>query len=105
MEEAVTGGWPRCSFAADATGDQLEGTAPQAERWLLVEHPGPWPRQALTALPIDVADALSDWEGRVVLVRRPGRAGRTGPRSWVRVDARPGHESVRTGTYGPESEH
>jgi hypothetical protein len=104
MNEAVTGGWPRCSFAADAAGDPLKGTAPQADRWLLVEHPGPWPPQALTALPADITDALSDWEGRVVLVRRPGRARRAGPRRWFRVDARPGHESVRTGTYGVESE-
>jgi hypothetical protein len=104
VDEAVTGGWPRCSFAADAAADPPEGTAPQAERWLLVEHPGPWPRQALTALPADVTDALSDWEGRVVLVRRPGRARRTGPRRWFRVDSRPGHESVCTGTYGLEPE-
>jgi sucrase/ferredoxin-like protein len=104
MQDAVPGGWPRCSFAAGAAGDPLEGTAPQADRWLLVEHPGPWPRQALTALPADVTDALSDWEGRVVLVRRPGRVRRAGLRHWFRVDARPGRESVRTGTYGLESE-
>lgn len=104
MKEAVTDGWPRCSLAAGTAGDPLEGTAPQADRWLLVEHPGPWPSQALTTLPADVMDALSDWEGRVVLVRRPGRARRVAPRRWFRVDARPGHESVRTGTYGLESE-
>lgn len=104
MDAAVTGAWPRCSFAAGAAGDPLEGTAPQADRWLLVEHPGPWPHQALTALPADVTDALSDWEGRVVLVRRPGRSRPAGPRRWFRVDARPGHESVRTGTYRLEPE-
>jgi hypothetical protein len=104
MKEAGTNGWPRCSLAAGTAGDPLEGTAPQADRWLLVEHPGPWPPQALTALPADVTDALSDWEGRVVLVRRPGRARRATPRRWFRVDARPGQESVRTGTYGFESE-
>jgi hypothetical protein len=102
MNEAVTGGWPRCSLAA--AGDPLEGTAPQADRWLLVEHPGPWPAQALTALPADVTDALSDWEGRVVLVRRPGRARRSGARRWFRVDARPGRDSIRLGTYAAESE-
>jgi hypothetical protein len=104
MKEAVTDGWPRCSFAAGAAGDPLEGTAPQTGRWLLIEHPGPWPPQALTALPADVTDALADWEGRAVLVRRPGRARRAGPRQWFRVDARPGHESVRTGTYRFTSE-
>jgi hypothetical protein len=104
MSEAVTGGWRRCSFAAGAAGDPLEGTAPQADRWLLIEHPGPWPTQAITALPADVTDALSDWEGRVVLVRRPGRARRPAVRHWFRVDARPGRESVRVGTYRTESE-
>jgi sucrase/ferredoxin-like protein len=104
MDEALTGGWPRCSFAADEAGDPVEGTAPQADRWLLVEHPGPWPRQAITALPADVTDALADWAGRVVLVRRPGRARRSGLRRWFRVDARPRHESVRAGSYGAESE-
>jgi hypothetical protein len=104
MDEAVTVGWPRCSFAADAARDPLEATAPLADRWLLVEHPGPWPTQALTALPADVADALADWAGRVMLVRRPGRNPRTGARRWFRVDARPGSESVRNGSYWAESE-
>jgi hypothetical protein len=104
MDEAVTRGRPRCSFAADAAGDPLEGTAPQADRWLLIEHPGPWPPQALTALPADVTDALSDWAGRIKLVRRPGRARWSATRRWFRVDARPGRESVRTGPYSDESE-
>jgi hypothetical protein len=104
MDEAVTRGWPGCSIAADAEGDPLEGTAPEADRWLLIEHPGPWPSQALTVLPGDVTDALSDWAGRIKLVRRPGRARRSGARHWFRVDARPGRESVRTGPYSDESE-
>jgi len=104
VDKSVPGGWRRCSFAADAAEDPLEGTAPQAARWLLVEHPGPWPPQALTALPADVTDALADWEGRVVLVRRPGRERHSTPRRWFRVDATPGQESVRTGTYRLASE-
>jgi hypothetical protein len=102
MDEAV--GRPRCSFAAAAAGDPLEGTAPRGDRWLLVEHPGPWPSQALTALPPAVADALSGWTGRVVLVRRSGRFRRSGVRRWFRVDVRPGRESVRTGPFSDESE-
>ncbi len=47
--------WPRCSLAAEAAGDPLEGTAPPGDRWLLVEHPGPWPAQALTVLPAAAA--------------------------------------------------
>jgi hypothetical protein len=103
MEEAVTGGWPRCSLVAQAAGDPLEGTAANAERWLLVEHPGPWPAQAASALPPAAADALAR-TGRLVLVRRPGRARRSDVRRWFRVDVRPGRESVRTGTYRTWSE-
>jgi hypothetical protein len=95
---------------ATAAGDALEGNAPPADRWLLVEHPGPWGRVALTqsGLGADAVRALSAWQvgerGRVLLVRRPGRADRSGPRRWFRIDSRPGHESVRTGTYESDSE-
>jgi hypothetical protein len=99
--------WPRCSFVADAAGDPREGTAPPADRWFLVEHPGPWPSDALAGLPV-AGSALAAWAedaaGRVLLVRRPRRARPAGSRRWFRVDARPGHESVRTGTYADESE-
>jgi hypothetical protein len=64
-----------CSFLADAAGDPREGTAPPAEQWFLVEHPGPWPRVAHAALP--EAAALDAWahavRGRVLMIRRPGR--------------------------------
>jgi hypothetical protein len=99
---------PRCSVAAQDAGDALEGTAPPGDRWLLVEHPGPWPPSPLAALPAGVGSALARWAvraaGRVLLVRRPGRGSRSaGPRRWFRVDARPGRESVRTGTYTDEA--
>ena len=106
----AAGPWPRCSYVADAAGDPREGTAPPAEQWFLVEHPGPWGRVPLTQSGIDPAAvaAISAWagvvRGRVVLVRRPGRATGSGPRRWFRVDSRPGHESVRTGTFSAESE-
>lgn len=96
----------RCSVAAAAAGDPPEGTAPPAQRWFLVEHPGPWGRLALTGsgLDPDAVAALSAWAGpadaRVVLVRRPGRRDRSPrPRRWFRVDARPGHEEIRTGGW------
>lgn len=95
---------PRCAELAEAAGDPGEGTAPPARHWLLVEHPGPWPRQALAGLDPAAAAVLGAWAGevgaRVVLIRRPGRRrGGTAPSRWFRVDARPGHESVRTGTW------
>lgn len=110
------GTWPRCSFVADAAGDPREGSAPPAERWFLLEHRGPWGRTALAQSGIDpdAAAALSGWAaaegGRVLLVRRPGRSGArsadgTAPvRRWFRVDSRPGHESIRTGSFTAESE-
>ncbi len=117
----AAGPWPRCSFVADAAHDPREGTAPPADRWFVVEHGGPWGRVPLSQSGMDPAAvaAISAWvateAGRLVLVRRPGRAvgptedvvpgdtpGR--PRRWFRVDSRPGHESIRTGTFVDEAE-
>ncbi|WP_308282645.1 sucrase ferredoxin [Pseudonocardia nigra] len=107
----MTAGRPRCSLVAEAAGDPLEGTAPPAARWFLVEHPGPWGRVPLAQSGIDGAavDALSAWAvaqgGRVVLVRRPGRpAGAGGTRRWFRVDSRPGHETISSGRFTDEAE-
>jgi len=71
------------------------GTAAPATRWLLVEHPGGWAPAALDSPGIDdaVADRLHRTAlavgGRVVLIRRPGRAVVPGPpehRRWTVVD-------------------
>ena len=90
---------PLCSVLADAAGDAREGTAPPAEQWFLVEHPGPWPRVAHADLP--EAPALNRWaqavRGRVLTIRRPGRAVPGAPRRWFRVDSRPGREHIVTG--------
>ena len=88
----------------------MEGTAPPADRWFLVEHPGPWDRFVLNDPRFDrtAAAALDRWaraeSGRVLFVRRPGRAVRAAQRRWFRVDSRPGHESVRTGLFTEERE-
>lgn len=97
----------RCSSVARAAGDPLEGTAPPAQRWFLVEHPRPWGRAGYAESNLDprAVAALAGWAeaegGRVVLVRRPGRP-RT--RRWFRVDSRPGNESIRTGEYADGAE-
>jgi hypothetical protein len=96
---------------AEAAGDPMEGTAPPADHWFLVEHPGPWERYVLADPRFDrtAATTLDDWArteaGRVLLIRRPGRAGKvSGHRRWFRVDSRPGHEAVRTGLFAHERE-
>lgn len=102
--------WPRCSFVAQDAGDPREGSAPPADRWFLVEHPGPWGRVALAQSGVDrhAVAALSAWavgeNGRVLLVRRPGRAVAHPARRWFRVDSRPGHESIRSGSFTDEAE-
>jgi hypothetical protein len=102
---------PRCADVADAAADPLEGTAPPADQWFLVEHPGPWDRYILADPRLDrtAATALDRWSraetGRVLFVRRPHRAGRVAARRrWFRVDSRPGREAVRTGLFTHERE-
>jgi hypothetical protein len=88
----------------------LEGTAPPADLWFLVEHPGPWDRYILAGSGFDrvAAGALDRWArasvGRVLFVRTPGRRSVSVRRRWFRVDGRPGHESVRSGMFGAEAE-
>ena len=79
-------------------------TAPPAQRFVLVEQPGAWGR-----------NAVSDWrhrdpaftellarcrraEARLVLVRRLHRDPEA-PRRWAVADARPGRERMWWGTY------
>ncbi|MFF0338941.1 sucrase ferredoxin [Kribbella sp. NPDC004875] len=89
-----------CAAQADLRHDSLIATAPPAERWLLIETHGPWPRQALTSLR-SVGDVVTrrcrELGIRPVLVRRPGRVDRTRPRRWALVDCRPGRELARWG--------
>jgi hypothetical protein len=96
----------RCSVQALARGDSPVATASPVQRWVLIEQPGPWGRDALTESRFDpeVAAGLarrSREEGvRLLLVRRPGdRLADSGSR-WAYADGRPGREglwwSVRT---------
>ncbi|MGY1813187.1 sucrase ferredoxin [Blastococcus sp. SYSU D00820] len=90
----------RCSARALARGDSAVGTAAPAQRWVLVEQPGPWGRDALLQSRFDaeVAPELARRaraEGvRLLLVRRPdGRLADSG-RRWAYVDSRPGHRGT-----------
>lgn len=68
-----------CAVESEARGELVLGTASRVRRWLLVEQPGAWGRQALTEshLPEEVARPLqraADEHGaRVLLVRRSFR--------------------------------
>ncbi|GAB3193512.1 hypothetical protein GCM10027261_09010 [Geodermatophilus arenarius] len=90
----------RCSVTALVRGDSPVATAGPAQRWLLVEQPGPWGRDALTGSRIDPAvtarlAARARAEGvRVLLVRRPGDRAADSGRRWAYADGRPGREGL-----------
>ena len=69
-------GW--CAQESRARGEAPLGTASRARRWILLEQPGAWGRDALydSDLPTEVARCLEDWAhdlpARVLLLRRPG---------------------------------
>ena len=70
----------RCTTISRGYGEPVGGTASRARRWLLVEQPGPWGRDALreSDLPPRVADHLEGLSrslpARVLLLRRTGGA-------------------------------
>jgi hypothetical protein len=102
----------RCSEAARDRDDPFVATAPPARCWLLVEHPGPWGREALggAGYPPEVVDAVDAFcrarGARFQLIRR-SRARGEGPADHGRfavVDTTPGAESVRWGRVGSVDE-
>ncbi|MDQ1662689.1 MAG: hypothetical protein QOJ68_2669 [Blastococcus sp.] len=96
----------RCSVQALARGDSPVATAPPAQRWLLIEQPGPWGHDALAESRFDatVAPLLAQRSRaekvRLLLIRRPGDRLADSGRRWAYADSRPGREglwwSVRT---------
>jgi len=90
----------RCSARALVRGDSSVATASPAQRWLLIEQPGPWGRDALAESRFDRAVApelarRSRAEGvRLLLVRRPGERLADSGRRWAYADSRPGHEGL-----------
>lgn len=83
----------RCAELSLAAGEVLAATAVTAERWLLVEVPGSWPRDvgAEGALPDAAQEAVSTWLSkspgtRVQFVRRPGRVARRGLAFVIRAE-------------------
>ncbi|HIY66991.1 MAG TPA: hypothetical protein H9830_12025 [Candidatus Agrococcus pullicola] len=63
-----------CSILSQRAEEPLAGTAYTDSRWLLVEHPGPWPSQAVdAALPGDVLAEIRERAPgvRLALIRQP----------------------------------
>jgi hypothetical protein len=70
----------RCSDVSRSAAEPLGATATTAERWLLVEVPGSWPRDVAggAGLPPGSQQAVARWLGatrlpRVQFIRRPDR--------------------------------
>jgi hypothetical protein len=89
-----------------ARGDSAVATASPVQRWLLIEQPGPWGRDALTESRFDrdvaapLARRARAENVRLLLVRRPGGRLADSGRRWAYADSRRGREglwwSVRT---------
>ena len=90
----------RCSVRALTRGDSPVATAAPAQRWLLIEQPGPWGRDALAESRFDqeVAPLLARRSRaenvRLLLVRRPGERLADSGRRWAYADSRPGREGL-----------
>lgn len=94
----------RCADAAQERQETLAGTASHASRFILIEHPGPWPGKAVQAFGAEVRESLSAIEGaKVLLMRRPDRRHRpTGVRRWA--IAEPRTQRVSWGTWVDEAD-
>jgi hypothetical protein len=90
----------RCSVRALTRGDSPIATASPTQRWLLIEQPGPWGRDALAESRFDqtVAPLLArrsrEENVRLLLVRRPGERLADSGRRWAYADSRPGLEGL-----------
>ncbi|MEI2777277.1 MAG: sucrase ferredoxin [Tetrasphaera sp.] len=80
-----------CSDAARDRDDPLIATAPPTRRWLLLEQHRAWPEKILTSHDLagqvrPIVAAVAQYQGRVLFVRRPGRAAASGLRRWAVID-------------------
>lgn len=100
----------RCSVLALRQDDSPVATAPPARRWLLVEQPGPWGRDALLQSRFDAAVApllaarASDLGLRIQMVRRPGDRLADSGRRWAVADVTPGASWLRWSTRSTDAD-
>ena len=94
---------PLCADTARERDDPIVGTALHLRRFLLIEHPGPWPFHALESEGVvdvvpGLVEATREAGGRSFLIRRPGRRSATqGPRAWAVADV--GTDRILWGTW------
>jgi hypothetical protein len=98
----------RCAAASVLEPEPMAGSAPTDTSWLLVEHPGPWGRQAVveSRLPEPVREHLAGLDGvRVQLIRRHGGVSGPGVRVFSACLGSVGGEPVvRTAVLGDVAE-
>lgn len=94
-----------CAVRSAELDEPLVGRAGYARAWIAVEHPGPWPRNAVEAALSPIPEDI-DLEGvRVVLIRKRGGgslpqhprvflAWGAGPRPWIRTTRIRGYEEL-----------
>ena len=93
-----------------ARGDSPMATASPAQRWVLIEQPGPWGREALAESRFDaeVAPLLAKRSRaenvRLLLVRRPGDRLADSGRRWAYADSRPGREGLWWSTRASDAD-
>jgi Sucrase/ferredoxin-like len=91
-------------------GDSGVATAPPARRWLLVEQPGPWGRDALLESRFDrrVASRLAararELDMRIQMIRRAGDRLTDSGMRWAVADTTPGRETLRWSTRASDAE-
>lgn len=89
-----------CAVLSAAVDEPLAGTAPKARGWLVLEHPGPYERDALAGLPDPLATGLAEIKSRlglgVLLARAADREhrGAAAPRVWLAAAGAGHYEQV-----------
>lgn len=79
----------RCAAESLARNEPLVATASRVQRWILVEQPGPWGRDAVLESRLDatfartLSERAHDAGARVVLIRHPARVEPTEPRAYL----------------------
>jgi hypothetical protein len=99
---------PLCADTARERGDAMHGTALNVQRFLLVEHPGPWEFDALESSGIardvlgQLLTATRGVGARTLLIRRHGRTETPSERSWAVADVTNGR--ITWGTWREDAD-